>query len=67
MDRAWGFAALAPLEIFYANETWTLVEIINAQIGTPNSWVPLGAFQVIFKKPESTRASHLRPVTATRL
>lgn len=52
--------ALEPLEVFYGDETWRLTEIISGQIGTPGPWVPLGAFQILFKHlfPES-RAAHL--------
>ena len=49
--------ALRPLEVFYADETWALREIVNAQIGTLGRWVPLGAFQVLFDQLAITPAS----------
>lgn len=42
--------SLAPLEIFYTDQTWTPVEIINAQAEPSNPGLTLGAFQVLFKK-----------------
>ena len=53
--------ALRPLETFYADETWALREITNAQIGTFGAWVPLGAFQVLFDRLAIAPAS--RPWT----
>jgi hypothetical protein len=59
--------ALAPLEIFYADKTLTLVEITNAQVENSKPGLTLGAFQVLFKKPDSTFAIERGHVTATRL
>lgn len=42
--------ALAHVEDIYADEEADVVEITNAQVGISRTWVPLGAFQVLFSQ-----------------